>query len=206
MNLREIIKSSVRGLATIAVLPLLFMHFLKIPLLGKNRALEGTSQLMALLPGLIGQYLRRATLAWILEECHPTASIGFGTIFSRVQCKIGPNVYIGPYCSLGNVVVERDVLIATAVQIPSGGKMHGIADLTRPIREQPGEFTTVTIGRGVWIGSGAIIMADVGEETVIAAGAIVTKPIPTWVIAGGIPAKVIKTRAEAALEQEVETA
>jgi acetyltransferase-like isoleucine patch superfamily enzyme len=52
----------------------------------------------------------------------------------------------------------------------------------------------VTIGEGCWIGSGAVVMADVGPGSIIAAGAVVTKPIPAMVIAGGVPAKVIKAR------------
>lgn len=78
--------------------------------------------------------------------------------------------------------------------------MHGIADLTKPIREQAGEWVIVKIGAGCWVGSAAVVMADVGEGSVIGAGAVVTKAIPAMVIAGGIPAKVLKTRAEAALQ------
>ena len=55
------------------------------------------------------------------------------------------------------------------------------------------------IGAGTWIGSGAIVMADVGPDTVIAAGAVVTTPIPGRVIAGGVPARVIRNRADGAV-------
>ena len=48
------------------------------------------------------------------------------------------------------------------------------------------------------IGSGAVVMADVGPHSVVAAGAVVTKPVPEWVIAGGVPAKVIRGRKDLA--------
>jgi acetyltransferase-like isoleucine patch superfamily enzyme len=54
----------------------------------------------------------------------------------------------------------------------------------------------VTIGAGAWIGTSAIVLADVGKGTVVAAGAVVTKPLPDNVIAAGVPAKVIRSRCE----------
>jgi acetyltransferase-like isoleucine patch superfamily enzyme len=165
--------------------------------MGNDRALEGSTQCLSLMPGLCGQYVRRAFLAWTIAECHPSASIGFGTIFSKTATRIGQNVYVGPYCSLGSVTVERDALIATGVHLLSGGRMHGTADLTRPIREQPGEFVHIALGAGCWIGAGAIVMADVGKDSIVGAGAVVTKAIPDSVIAVGVPAKVIGNRQDA---------
>jgi virginiamycin A acetyltransferase len=52
----------------------------------------------------------------------------------------------------------------------------------------------VTIGAGSWIGSGAIVLADVGRNCVIGAGSVVTKPIPDNVVAVGNPARVISSR------------
>jgi acetyltransferase-like isoleucine patch superfamily enzyme len=94
------------------------------------------------------------------------------------------------------VHLERDVLLASGVQIPSGGKQHYFDDPTKPIREQGGERRMVTVGAGAWIGTGAILLADVGAGTIVAAGAVVTKPLPENVIAGGVPAKVIRHRFE----------
>ena len=45
---------------------------------------------------------------------------------------------------------------------------------------------------GVWIGEGAIVMADVGEGAIISAGAVVVTPIPKGAVAGGNPAKILK--------------
>ena len=135
-----------------------------------------------------------AFLAWTIEECHPSATICFGVIFSKTQARIEENVYIGSRCQLGKVHVQRDVLIASGTHITSGSKMHGIDDPNVPIREQEGVFEKVTIGAGSWIGSLAVVMADVGKNCVIGAGAVVTKSIPDQCVAGGVPAKVIRER------------
>jgi virginiamycin A acetyltransferase len=197
-------KAVLRAVALVGVLPVLVAYRLNSTFLGRNRALESASQLLSLLPGVSGQYLRRAFLQRVLDRCHPTALVEFGTLFSQAGAVLEENVYVGPRCQLGLVRLERDVLLASGVQVPSGGKTHYFDDPARPIREQGGERRMVTIGAGAWVGTGAIILADVGAGTVVAAGAVVTKPLPENVIAGGVPARVIRHRFEkpAALPQE----
>jgi virginiamycin A acetyltransferase len=192
--LKSAIKGAIHAAAVVFVSPLLLTYWLRSKIFGKDAALEGSSQLLSLWPGLTGKILRRAFLGQVLKRCHHSADIGFGTMFSQTGTEIDENVYIGPGCFLGWVHLEKDVLIASGVHIPSGGQTHYFDDPTKPIREQGGERVQVRIGAGVWIGSGAIVMADVGAGTIIAAGAVVTKPLPDNVIAGGVPAKVIRAR------------
>jgi acetyltransferase-like isoleucine patch superfamily enzyme len=52
----------------------------------------------------------------------------------------------------------------------------------------------ITVGQNTWIGDRAIIMADVGKHCVIGAGSLVSKPIPDYAVAVGVPAKVIRFR------------
>jgi acetyltransferase-like isoleucine patch superfamily enzyme len=189
-------KALARCLALVTVSPVLVCFWLNAAVVGRNRALESASQLLSLWPGITGQYLRRAFLQRALARCHHSALIEFGTLFSQAGAMLDENVYVGPRCILGLVHLERDVLIAANVQVPSGGQTHHFDDPTRPIREQGGERRMVTIGAGAWVGSGAIVLADVGAGTVVAAGAVVTKPLPANVIAGGVPAKVIRNRFE----------
>src|SRR5262245_31698820 len=193
---REVLKAVARFAALIAVVPVLLCHRLNSLIVGRDRALESTSQLLSLLPGVTGQYLRRAVLQSILERCSQSALVEFGTLFSQAGAVLDENVYVGPRCQLGHVHLESDVLIAANVQIPSGGKTHYFDDPTKPIREQGGERTLVTVGAGAWIGTGAIVLADVGQGTVVAAGAVGTKPLPDNVIAAGVPARVIRSRFE----------
>ena len=88
---------------------------------------------------------------------------------------------------MGDVTLEDDVLLSSHVSIINGGGQHGIDRLEVPIREQPGTLPRVTIGRDSWIGDRSVVMADVGRHCVIGAGSVVTKPIPDYAIALGVP-------------------
>jgi virginiamycin A acetyltransferase len=180
--------------ATIAVMPSLVSYRIRAAAMGRDRALEGSSQTLSLVPGILGQYLRRAFLARVLACCDWTATVEFGTIFSRAGARIEANVYIGPRCHIGLAHIEHDALIAAGVHIPSGPETHGIGDTSIPIREQPGTPRVVRIGAGSWVGSAAVVMADVGRESVIGAGSVVSRSIPSRSIAAGVPAKVVRSR------------
>lgn len=94
-----------------------------------------------------------------------------------------------------SVKIGRRVLIGAGVTIMDTD-FHLIEPHDRRYNKQRKEIPTspVNIGDDVWLGAGSTILKGVtiGDGTVIAAGAIVTSDIPSGVIAGGIPAKVIK--------------
>jgi virginiamycin A acetyltransferase len=192
--MRETVKGAARAIATLLILPLLASFRVRSWLLGPNRALEGSSQFLAMLPGLVGRYMRMAFLGRVLAECHHSAIVEHGTLLSQVDARLAENVYVGPGCHLGLACIERDVLLAAGVHVPSGARRHGIADASVSIKWQPETVTTVTIGQGTWVGSGAVVLADVGRHCVIGAGAVVTKPIPDYAVAVGVPAQVVRDR------------
>lgn len=194
MAVTRLLKPAALALAHVGALPWLLMYFVKRPLLGADRALQGSSQSLALVPGLLGQYLRRAFLSHVLDEVGEDATVEFGTVFSKAGARIGRGAYVGAYCNLGLVVLGPDVLLASGVHVPSGAHAHGTASLDVPIRLQPGRLTPVQIGEGSWIGTGAIVMADVGRHSIVAAGAVVVDPVPDFVIAAGVPARVVRER------------
>jgi acetyltransferase-like isoleucine patch superfamily enzyme len=190
--MKELLKTVARTAATIAVLPNLTSYSIRAACFGKDRALVGSTQVLSLVPGLLGQYLRRAFLARVLRGgCASSAVIEFGVLFSRVDSQIEDRVYVGPRCHLGHVHLERDVLLAAGVHVPSGAHTHG-TDLSAPIHDQPGDLRVVRIGAGSWIGSNAVVMADVGRNTIVGAGAVVTHPLGDGVLAAGVPARVVR--------------
>lgn len=106
--------------------------------------------------------------------------------------KIGKNVFINFDCiflDLGGITIENNVLIAPKVSLLSEGHSISPADRQSLV---PGH---IHIKKGAWIGAGATILQGVtiGENSIVAAGAVVSKNVPDNVIVGGIPAKVIKT-------------
>jgi acetyltransferase-like isoleucine patch superfamily enzyme len=194
MTAREVAKAIARALATIVISPALLSFWIRATLMGPDRALEGSTQALSLVPGLAGQYLRRAFLAHAIAGCHRSATIEFGTIFSKVDAIIDENVYVGARCHIGLAHIEANVLIGSGVHVPSGARTHGMADRSTPIRDQTGTRAMIRVGRGSWIGSGAIVMADVGSECVVGAGAVVTRALPDAVVAAGVPARVVRNR------------
>ena len=162
--------------------------------LPKQRVFADLTQFLALVPGILGEYLRLAFFQWVLPRCGRNSCIGFGTIFSHPTAEIGENVYVGPYCILGDVTLGDDVLLASGVSIANGTNQHFFERTDVPIREQGGEYPRVTIGEDSWIGERAVILADVGAHCVIGAGALVLESIPDYAIAVGVPARVVKFR------------
>src|SRR5262245_12710952 len=150
---RTLVKRFARMVATVLVVPALLSFWLRSLLIGRARAFEASTHALSLIPGLGGQYIRRAFLTRVLRRCDPTAVVSFGTVLSQADASIGPNVYIGPHCDLGLVEIERDALIAAGVHIPSGPYTHGTGTLTTPTREQPGYSQLVRVGVGAGQGN-----------------------------------------------------
>jgi acetyltransferase-like isoleucine patch superfamily enzyme len=106
--------------------------------------------------------------------------------------KIGKNVFINFDCvflDLGGITIEDNVLIAPKVSLLSEG--HPIS----PAERQSLIPGPIHIKKNAWIGAGAIILPGVtiGENAVVAAGAVVSKDVPGNTIVGGVPAKIIKS-------------
>ena len=106
--------------------------------------------------------------------------------------KIGKNVFINFDCvflDLGGITVEDNVLIAPKVSVLSEG--HPVSPNDRQSLV-PGH---IHIKRNAWIGAGATILpgVTVGENAIVAAGAVVSKDVPANTVVGGIPAKIIKS-------------
>jgi len=160
------------------------------PVLGDERAFIGASERIARAPGHLGVYTRQAFYRATLEHVGNDVYFGFMSLFSKRSARLGDRVYIGRMCTLGLVDIGNDVMLADGVQILSGRHQHGTqADDTATLRDNEQTFTRVTIGRGAWLGAGAIVMADVGEGAVVGAGAVVVKPVAANARVGGVPAK-----------------
>ncbi|NMC21954.1 MAG: acyltransferase [Thermogutta sp.] len=193
MSAARLCKRLLRGVACIAVTPCVAACRLSGLFLGRQRAFAGWSQLFALLPGVCGCYLRWAFYRWTLARCGRDGEIGFGTIFSRDTAEIEDGAYIGAYCVLGDVIVRRNALIASGVSIPSGRRQHPLDPAGGDRKHADQVHERIVIGENAWIGERAVVMASVGKDGVIGAGAVVVEPIPEKSVAVGVPARVIRT-------------
>ena len=183
-------------IAAVLVLPLVVGYHVACVLLTAEQAFPGFSQLVSLMPGMSGAYLRRAFYRLVLPSCADDCWISFGTVFSHHSASVGQRTYVGVGCMLGDVTLEDDVLLGSHVSVINGNRQHGIERLDIAIRDQPGEYPRVTIGCDTWIGDRSIVMANVGKHCVIGAGSVVTKAIPDYAIVFGNPARIVRYRNE----------
>lgn len=193
-NIKLLIKQIIFISAAIAVLPITLCYFLLKLVLRSDAIFSTFSQLLSILPGKLGSYLRAGFYRFAMVHCHPNAVIGFGTLFSQVNTTINESVYIGPQCNIGSCSVGENTLIGSGVHIMSGKGQHAIDDLSVPIKDQGGAFKKVSIGKDCWLGNAALVMANVGDHAIVAAGSVVINDVPDYAIVAGNPAKIIKYR------------
>ena len=99
--MKKLLKMLSRLAATLILAPEFLSYWIRSRWLGRDRALEGSTQTLSLIPGLVGQIFRRAFLTQVLDYCHAQSTVEFGTIFSKAGVQIEENVYIGPHCHMG---------------------------------------------------------------------------------------------------------
>ncbi|WP_138493555.1 sugar O-acetyltransferase [Paenibacillus pinistramenti] len=115
--------------------------------------------------------------------CFPPFYTDFGKNIS-----IGKNVFLNTGCSFqdrGGIMIGDGTMIGMNVTIATLN--HGLPAETRNTTYP----SPVVIGRNVWIGSSATILPGVtiGDHSVVAAGAVVTKDVPENTVVAGVPAK-----------------
>lgn len=150
----------------------------------------------ATIPGTLGVTLRlgiaRSLAAVMGERVH----IGrFCTILRWEGLKVGERVSLHEYCylqALGGIEIGNDVSIAHGCSLVSFE--HSYTNTETPIRDQPLALAPIRLGSDIWLGSGVRVLAGVelGDRTVVAAGAVVTRSSSGGELLGGIPARPIK--------------
>ena len=114
------------------------------------------------------------------------------------EVEIGDNSGIGINCNLpNNIKIGNDVMMGPNCHFFEN-RTHVIADRNKPMRTQ-GHYVKegrIEIGDDVWIGAKTLIMPckKIGSHSVVAAGSVVSKDIPQYVIVGGNPAIIITNR------------
>jgi acetyltransferase-like isoleucine patch superfamily enzyme len=159
-----------------------------------NRVLERTLKLSQQLNTAGDIDAIRDILSEIIGETIADSTTIFAPFYTNFGkfIRIGKNVFINHACSfldMGGITLEDEVLIGPRVNLVTENHPLDPSDrralLTRPI----------VIKRNAWIGAEATILPGVtiGENSIVAAGAVVSKDVPANTIVAGIPAKVIKS-------------
>ncbi|MBV7269169.1 acyltransferase [Winogradskyella luteola] len=127
------------------------------------------------------------------------STIGVTSHMSKygIGLKIGNNSGIGEYsffgCS-GGVVIGNDVIMGPYVSFHS--ENHNFSDSTKLIREQGVVSEGIKLGNNIWVGAKSTFLdgCEIGDNCVVAAGAVVKGKFPSDVVIGGVPAKVLKKK------------
>lgn len=194
--MKSCLKQVGRWLGCMLAIRYLLSYLLWRAVLGRDRAFSDASSAIARMPGLLGLYTREAFYRWTCDAVGQDVSFGFMTVFSKPDIRIGSQVYFGRFCQIGRVQLGDGCMIGDGSHIPSGRHQHGRGAMRDiPLHQQPHHYQTITIGKDTWIGVNSVVMADVGERCVVAAGAVVVKPVESDQHVGGVPAKPLSSAA-----------
>ena len=113
-----------------------------------------------------------------------------------VDITVGRNVFVNQNCTfydLGGLAIGDDVMVGPNVSIITSGHPMEPSQRRACVIAKP-----IVIERNVWIAAGATIIGGVtvGENSVVAAGSVVTRDVPPNALAGGNPARVIRSIAD----------
>ena len=153
-----------------------------------------TAKLLPALNASTSMQEAREKLSEIIEgemDESNTFFLPFYTNFGK-HIKVGKGVVINHACTfldLGGITIEDDVMLGPKVNLIT--ENHPI----NPSERKSLNLKSILIKRNAWIGAAATILPGVtiGENAIVAAGAVVNKDVPANTIVGGIPAKIIKT-------------
>ena len=176
-------------IVTIIVYPIIIIWKIYKYFTKKETLFVTFGQMLALFPGKIGIYLRRAYYRATLQKCGRNANIGFGTFFSHPSSEIGDNVYIGSGCIIGKSSIGSGSMIGSNVDILSGKHQHRRDDSGRLLGSEQGRFERIHIGSNSWIGNRSVIIANIGDRCTVGAGSVVPKVVGDDQIVVGNPAR-----------------
>jgi virginiamycin A acetyltransferase len=191
--MKALLKKAVSALSVISVSPLILIDRVERGLSKSEQAFVFMGQLLGLVPGLPGSCLRAAYYSATLDGAAYEVHIGFGTIFCHRDATIGRWSSVGMHCIFGCVRIGENVMVANRVSIPSGKRQHldEAGTLAHETRR-----TAIHVGSRSWVGEGAIIMADVGENCIVGAGSVVTRSITSGTTVAGNPARELRGAVE----------
>ncbi len=117
--------------------------------------------------------------------------------------RLGDGVFVGRGCEF-NLLVGAE--IGPQAMLAAGCRLvdhdHGMVRGDVPIARQPARGERIHVGAGAWLGANVVVLKGgrIGEGAVVAAGAVVTRPVPAGEIWGGVPARRLGVRPAAATQ------
>lgn len=137
--------------------------------------------------------LFRKGLSEIIRKEIPETTVIFPPFYTNFGqfITLGKNIFINHDCSMldaGGITIEDEVMIGPKVTLSTENHPLDPKDRKALIS------SPIHLEKNVWLGASATILGGVriGENSIVAAGAVVTKDVPPNVVVAGVPAKVVK--------------
>ncbi|WP_168734774.1 DapH/DapD/GlmU-related protein [Deinococcus sp. KSM4-11] len=127
------------------------------------------------------------------------SSVGLGTYVAYGthihQASLGRYCSIGQHARIGGLGRHPSALFTSHPAFYSPRAQAGFSFVSRSLYE---EYAPTTVGHNTWIGYGAVVLdgVNVGNNVIVAAGAVVAADVPDGSVVGGVPARLIRQRLE----------
>lgn len=173
------------------------------------------------LPGGAGRKVRAFLLRRQLAACGANLNVGIGVRMAGFEnIEVGRDVTIGNYATLtanggririgdnvhinrsnlinavpnGDVLIGSDILFAPNVLL--NASTHNYTSTEIPVIRQGTRGADIVLEDDIWFGANVVVLPGVRihAHSILAAGAVVTKDVPPYVVVGGVPARIIKRR------------
>jgi acetyltransferase-like isoleucine patch superfamily enzyme len=175
-------------------LPFIVYPLVILAKLSSEAGFKMASEILSSLPSTLGASIRYEFYRRTLRSCGKNVLIYSGAVFYYPEVNIGDNVGIDSNVRLQHCDLGNNVGIGAGTQILSGSKIRNFSRTDIPILMQGGKMKRTRIGNDVFIGVNCVIMNDVGDGAVVAAGSVVTRKVEPYTLVGGNPAKFLKRR------------
>jgi virginiamycin A acetyltransferase len=189
--MRSLFKRTANVICLALMLPFWLLVKLGSVMMIADEAFLLLAHVCAVLPGKLGEYVRRAYYQWTLRKVGRDLVVGFGSFFTSRDVELASKVWIGQYTILGACRIGSGVLISDQVSILTGRHQHR-RETSGKLVVDTGRKVTNTIGDDSWIGAGAVVMADIGAQCVVGAGAVLVTACSDGNTVVGVPARVVK--------------
>jgi hypothetical protein len=172
-----LIKRLLLMLSLVLVSPLVLLCFVESLIWDRNRErlFSQCKEVVAVAPTIFGQYLRLAFYWAVCDRVSTDVSFLLGSMVAHRATRIGRGVVVGAYSIIGLADIGDNVLLGARVSLLSGKYQHGTPTERQNHANTSDRFERIVVGPGAWIGEQAVVMANVGANCTIAAGAVLYK-------------------------------
>ncbi len=189
--MKKIIKRLLFVVCLIPTLPFILITWLEAAILGKysERIYTFCKEIMATVPTIFGSYIRLAYYKSVCTHVGFDVNMLWGSMLAHRDTIVRRGTIIGCYSIIGFADIGEDTIFGARVSLVSGKYQHGRPGERKDNDEVDEQYTRIKVGAKSWIGEGAVILSNIGNNCTIAAGSVLLKDAPDDTTFMGNPAR-----------------